>query len=140
MFCEEEFERFAEDIGAAYRAFNRGDIDSAVRFLDAEVEWIEPDEFPGGGIYHGVEAVRQYLARSRASASQVISEPEELIPAGNRVVVFVHARVLPKESANWQDIRLADVFTFENGRVTKMRAFADRAEAMRWVGSGGAAK
>lgn len=140
MYSEQELERIAEDIRAAYRAFNRGDIDSAVRFLDAQVEWIEPDEFPGGGTYHGVEAVRQYLAQSRASASQVISEPEKLIPAGNRVVVFVHARVMPKESSSWEDIRLADVFTFENGRVTNMRAFADREEAMRWVGAGAPAK
>lgn len=119
----------------AYAAFNRGDIDAAVRILDSGVEWIEPPEFPGGGTYHGVEGAKHYLAQSRAGAAQVISEPEQFIPAGNRIVVFVHARVLPKGSNTWQDVRLADVYTFQNGRVTNMRAFANRENALRWIGA-----
>lgn len=118
----------------AYAAFNRGDIDAAVRILDPGVEWIEPPEFPGGGTYHGVEGAKKYLAQSRAGAAQVISEPERFIPAGDRIIVFVHARVLPKGSNTWQDVRLADVYTFQNGRATKMRAFANREDALRWAG------
>jgi hypothetical protein len=34
---------------AAYAAFARGDIDQAVAGLDAQVEWVEPEEFPYGG-------------------------------------------------------------------------------------------
>jgi ketosteroid isomerase-like protein len=119
----------------AYVAFNRGDIDAAVRILDPDVEWVEPPEFPGGGTYHGVEGAKHYLAQSRASAAQVISEPEQFIPAGNRIVVFVHARVLPNGSNTWQEVRLADVYTFKNGRATNMRAFANRDDALRWVGA-----
>jgi hypothetical protein len=32
------------------------------------------------------------------------------------------------------DIRLADVYTIDRERIVQMRAFADRAEALRWVG------
>ena len=124
------------ELREAYAAFNRGDIDTAVRFLDPQIEWTEPTEFPGGGTYHGVDGARQYLTQSRASVVQVISTPEQFIPAGDRIVVFVHARVLPRESNTWQDIRLADVYTVQNGRATKMRAFANREEALRWVGIG----
>jgi ketosteroid isomerase-like protein len=119
----------------AYASFNRGDINAAVRILDPGIEWIEPPEFPGGGTYHGVEGAKKYLAQSRASAARVISEPEQFIPAGNRIIVFVHARVLPKGSNTWQDVRLADVYTFQNGQATKMRAFATREEALRWAGA-----
>ena len=45
---------------AAYAAFNRGDIDAAVLFLDPQVEWIEPAEFPGGGTYHGVDESQRF--------------------------------------------------------------------------------
>lgn len=34
----------------AYAAFNRGDIDAAVAGLDPQIEWSEPESFPGGGI------------------------------------------------------------------------------------------
>lgn len=133
---EEETKQAIAKLRSAYDAFNRGDIDSAVQFLDPEVEWTEPLEFPGGGTYRGIDGARRYLAQSRAGAAQVISEPEEFIPAGNRIVVFVQARVLPKNSNTWQEISLADVYTIHNGRVTKMRAFASREDALRWVGVG----
>jgi ketosteroid isomerase-like protein len=120
---------------AAYAAFNRGDIAAAAEPLDAQIEWSEPAEFPGGGTYHGREGAKQYLAQSRASWAEVISEPEQFIPAGNRIVVFVHARVRPKNSDEWQEVRLADVYTFHNGKAVQMRAFADRQEALRWVGA-----
>ncbi len=133
MLNHQQIEDAIAELRAAYAAFNRGDIDTAVRFLDPHVEWIEPAEFPGGGTYHGVESAKHYLAQSRAGAAQVISEPEEFISEKNRIVVFVHARVLPKDSNHWQDVRLADVYTFQNGLATKMRAFANREDALRWV-------
>jgi ketosteroid isomerase-like protein len=130
----QHIEEAISGLRAAYAAFNRGDIDAAVQILDPGVEWIEPPEFPWGGTYHGVDGAKQYLAQSRAGAAQLISEPEQFIPAGNRIVVFVYARVLPKGSSTWQEVRLADVYTFQNGRVTNMRAFANRVDALSWAG------
>jgi ketosteroid isomerase-like protein len=118
----------------AYAAFNRGDIDAAVKGLDANIEWTEPPEFPGGGTYHGREGAKRYLAQSRAAWADVISEPERFITAGNRIVVFVHARVKPKGSNEWQETNLADAYTVNDGKIVQMRAFADRQEALRWVG------
>jgi uncharacterized protein len=118
----------------AYEAFNRGDIDAAVQPFDTQIEWTEPGEFPGGGTYHGRDGVRRYLTQSRAAWAEGSSEPEQFIRAGNRIVVFVHARVRPKGSNQWQDVRLADVYTVRAGKVLEMRAFADREEALRWAG------
>lgn len=118
----------------AYAAFNRNDIDAAVAVLDQKIEWIEPSEFPGGGTYEGREAAKQYLTHSRAACEQVISEPVKFIPAGARIVVFVHARVLPKGSDQWQEIDLADVYTFGDGKPVAMRAFARRQDALEWAG------
>jgi len=35
------------------------------------------------------------------------------------------------------DVSLADVYTIRNGKAIQMRAFADRQEALRWVGIDG---
>jgi ketosteroid isomerase-like protein len=118
----------------AYAAFNRGDMEAAVQPLDVEIEWTEPAEFPGGGTYHGREAAKHYLTQSRAAWAEVSSEPERFITHGNQIVVFVHARVRAKGSNEWQDVRLADVYTFHDGKAIQMRAFAARREALRWVG------
>jgi len=117
----------------AYAAFNRGDMDAAVESLDPQIEWTEPAEFPGGGTYHGRDGAKRYLTQSRAAWAEVISEPERFITAGNRIVVFVHARVRPKDGTQWQEVRLADVYTIRNGKAIEMRAFADRQEALRWA-------
>jgi ketosteroid isomerase-like protein len=83
---------------SAYAAFKRGDMAAAVAPLDAEIEWTEPAEFPGGGTYHRLEAAKHYLTQSRAAWAGVNSEPERFITTGNRIVVFVHARVRAKGS------------------------------------------
>lgn len=131
----DETEVAIAELRDAYASFSRGDIDRAVQFLDPNVEWTEPQEFPGGGTYRGVDGAKHYLAQSRAGTAEVISEPEEFIPAGDRIVVFVHAGVLPKNDKTWQDVWLADVYTFQNGRATKMRSFANREEALGWAGA-----
>lgn len=130
----QQAEHAIAELRNAYDAFNRGDIDAAVRVLNPDVEWIEPVEFPGGGAYHGIDGAKRYLAQSRASAAQVISEPERFITSGNKIIVFVHARVLPKDAGAWRDVTLADVYTFQNGSVSQMRAFTDRQEALHWAG------
>ncbi|HUE44214.1 MAG TPA: nuclear transport factor 2 family protein [Candidatus Sulfotelmatobacter sp.] len=118
---------------AAYAAFNRGDIAAAVQSLDPQIDWSEPTEFPGGGTYHGREGAKQYLTNSRASVAEVISEPEQFIPAGDRIVVFVYARVRSKDSSTWQEIRLADVYLFRDNTPIQMKAFADRQQALQWA-------
>jgi uncharacterized protein len=123
----------------AYAAFNRGDMDAAVAVLDPQIEWSEPAEFPGGGAYHGRGEVKRYLTQSQAGWAQGSSQPEQFIPAGNRIVVFVHARFRLKDSNDWQDVKLADVYTVHEGKIVAMRAFADREEALRWAGAGAGA-
>lgn len=120
---------------AAYAAFNRGDFDAAVASLDPKIEWSEPVEFPGGGTYHGREAVKRYLMQSRAGWAEGSSQPERFIRAGNRIVVFVYAHFRPRNSNQWQQVRLADVYSVRRGRIVQMKAFADRQQALSWAGA-----
>lgn len=123
------------ELRAAYAAFNRGDFESAVAVLDPKIEWREPAEFPGGGTYHGRAEVKQYLTQSRAGWAEGSSEPERFIRAGDRIVVFVYAHFRPRNSNEWQKVRLADVYTIRKGRIVQMKAFADRQEALSWAGA-----
>ena len=123
-----------EALRKAYAAFNRNDIAATVEALDLQIEWTEPAEFPGSGTYHGHEGVKAYLSQSRAGWAEVHSEPERFIVAGDKIIVFVHARVRLKDSTEWHETRLADVFTFRNGKAIQMRAFADRRQALEWAG------
>ena len=123
-----------EALRKAYAAFNRNDIPATVESLDPQIEWTEPAEFPGGGTYRGHEGVKAYLSQSRADWAEGSSEPERFIVAGDKIIVFVHARARLKDSTEWHDTRLADDFTFRNGKAIQMRAFADRRQALEWAG------
>jgi ketosteroid isomerase-like protein len=123
-----------EALRRAYAAFNRNDIPATVEALDPAVEWTEPAEFPGGGTYHGHDGIKAYLSQSRSDWAEGSSEPERFIVAGDKIIVFVHARVRLKGSTEWHETRLADVFTFRNGKAIRMRAFSDRRQALEWVG------
>lgn len=59
-------QKMVRDLRNAYAAFNRGDYDTIVAVLDPEIEWTEPAEFPGGGVYHGRKEVEGFLRQSRS--------------------------------------------------------------------------
>jgi ketosteroid isomerase-like protein len=118
----------------AYRAFNQGNIRDCLRALDPEIEWIEPPEFLGGGTYSGHEGVARYLTQSRWAWAEIQSEPEKFIEIGDKVVVFVHTRVWPKDSDIVREGRIADVYTIRNGKAIRMQAFVNRQEALRYAG------
>lgn len=124
-----------EALREAYAAFNRNDIPATVRALDPQIEWTEPAEFPGGGTYHGREGVKAYLSQSRAAWAEIDSEPERFIVAGDKIIVFVHVRAKPKDGTEWHEARIADVYTFRDGKAIQMRAFADRRQALEWAGA-----
>jgi hypothetical protein len=108
---------------------------AAVVAMDPNVEWIEPPEFPSGGRpYPGPKDVMVYLANSRAGWEEGRSNPELLIPPGDKVVVFVHARFRRRGSAEWHEVRLADVYTFRGLVIVSMHAFESRDDALKFAG------
>lgn len=124
-----------EVLRKTYAALNRNDIPAMVEAFDPQVEWIEPVEYPGGGTYRGRAAVKTHLSQSRASWAEGSCEPERFIVAGDKVVVFVHVRVRLEHEMKWREASLADVYTFRGGKVTQIRSFADRRQALEWAGA-----
>jgi ketosteroid isomerase-like protein len=119
----------------AYAALNRNDIPGFVEILDPQIERIEPSDFPGGGgPRHGLAAVRAHLSEARQTWAEGGCEPERFIVAGDRVIVFVYVRARLKHEADWREGRIADVYTFRNGKAIEFRTFVDRRQALEWAG------
>ena len=96
-------EKVSVTLRVAYAAFNSANVDAAVTTLDPHIEWSEPAEFPEAVYIMDTRVTRPYLTQSRAAWAEVIGELGEFIPAGDRIVVFVHARVRSKNSNEWQE-------------------------------------
>jgi ketosteroid isomerase-like protein len=126
------------DIGAVketYAAINRNDVAAAVKAFDPQVEWIEPPDFPTPGAYRGHAAVIAHVSRGRGTWAEGSCDPECFIVAGDKVVIFLHARVRLKDHVDWIDGRFADVHTFRDGKVIEVRSFGERQDALEWAGA-----
>ena len=123
-----------EVIREAYAALSRNDISGFVKAFDPEIERIEPAEFPGGGTYHGLEAVKAHVSKGRSTWAEGSCEPERFIADDDKIVVFLHVRVRLRDHTDWLDGRIADVFTFCKGKAIEFRTFADIQQALEWAG------
>ena len=124
----------AESIRQAYAALNRNDIDGFVKDFDPEIERIEPPDFPSGGTYHGLEAVKAHITKGRSTWAEGSCEPTGFVTAGDKVVVLLQIHVRLNGRTDWSDGRIADVFTFRNGKVVQFRTFGEESEAMEFAG------
>ncbi|MEO6392274.1 MAG: nuclear transport factor 2 family protein [Pyrinomonadaceae bacterium] len=118
----------------AYAALNRNDVSGFVESFDPEIERIEPDDFPGGGTYHGIDAVKAHVAKGRSTWAEGSCEPERFLIAGNKIVVFLVIRVRLKDRSEFLDGSVADVYAFRNGKAIQFRTFANEQQALEYVG------
>jgi len=123
-----------ETLKRVYAALNRNDIPAMLQAFDAQIERIEPADFPAGGTYHGLAALQAHLSKARETWAEGSCEPERFIVASDKIIVFVHVRVRLKHETEFREGSLADVFTFRNGKATQFRTFGDRQQALEWAG------
>ena len=117
-----------------YAAINRNDIEAAVRHLDPQVVRVEPEGYPTSGTYRGIEAVREQVRNGRGTWAEGSCDPEGFLANGDKVVVYLHARVRLKESNEWVGGRFADGFVFRDGRIVEYVTFWERTDALEWAG------
>jgi hypothetical protein len=102
--------------------------------FDPQIVRVELEGFPTGGTYRGIAEVRENLTRGRGTWAEGTCEPEKFFRNGDKLVVYLLARVRLKGSTEWTGGRFADGFVFHDGKITEHRTFADRADALEWGG------
>jgi ketosteroid isomerase-like protein len=117
-----------------FAAIDRNDIQAVVRNFDPEIVRIEPEGFPTAGTYRGIPEVQEHVTKGRGTWAEGTCEPEKFLENGDKVVVYLHARVRLKDSTEWIGGRFADGFVFRSGKIVEYRSFAERAEALKWAG------
>ena len=123
-----------EIVRGMHDAFNRGDFEASLACLDEDVEWHDPPDVPGAGVHRGPEEVRRWFARWLGAWENYTAGVEELIDAGDHVVVVYHERGRGRESGVEVDHRSANVFDLRYGKIVRRRPFPDRSQALDAVG------
>ena len=117
-----------EIVGRIIDAYDR-DPEEAYSYLDPGVIWNPAEEERS----QGIDAVRSYMERWTAEWEDYAHEAEELLDAGDSVVVTVHFSGRGKTSGIEADARLFEVWTLRDGKVVRMDEYTQRAEALEAV-------
>ena len=117
-----------------FDAINRNDMQAITRDFDPDIVRIEPDGFPTAGTYRGIAQVQQHVTTGRGTWAEGTCDPEKYLQNGDKVVVYLHARVRLKDSTEWVGGRFADGFEFRNGKIVQYLSFGERAQALEWAG------
>ena len=118
-------------VGAAYDAFNRGDLAEASRYLHPDAEWhpylgaVERD------VYRGRESiVSMWRSMHEAFGGTFRIRPVEVIERGDILVVDIEATATGSESGAEVHHRWFQVATVRDGVFVRVEAYPDREAAL----------
>jgi ketosteroid isomerase-like protein len=123
-------------VRAAYDAWNRGSLETALSLLDPQVEVFPPPDFPEAGSHRGLNEVRHWAEDFLQAWGEVRAEPERFIDAGQQVVVTLRYYGRGKESGAEVRGAVVDahVWTLRNGKVEKLQMYQGTDEALEAAG------
>jgi ketosteroid isomerase-like protein len=115
-------------------AFNRGEFDATIAALDPAVELHEWPTAPGARTYHGHAGAHQALEEWFEAWEWMRVEIEDLLEAGDSVLVTALQRAKGRGSAVEVEIRTFSVYTFRDGRVIRIHLFTELDPALEAAG------
>jgi len=116
-----------------YDHWGRGDFETA-DVLDEHALMVVRPEFPDTGTYLGPKGIREYTRGFLEPWSSITIEAEEIIPAGDSVVVAVRQRGEGDASGAVTEFRYFHVWTFRGGRAIRLETIRERDEALEAAG------
>jgi ketosteroid isomerase-like protein len=123
-----------EIVRRAYEAFTRGGVEAVEAFLHPEVVWEDRYELPGASVYRGHDGFREAVDRFYEAWKELSVSAEQVIDAGDKVVVGHRWRGHGKEGGTPIDTLVWNVLTIEGGLIIRRQAFGERAKALEAAG------
>jgi ketosteroid isomerase-like protein len=123
-----------ETLRAVYEAVSRGDWDAAFREASANFEFKTPDTNPIAGTYRGPEEVRRFFEELWAAFAEVAVQPERFVDLDDRILVFLLMRLRPTDSNATLEMRIAHLWTVDDGEIIRCEVFTEREDALEAVG------
>jgi ketosteroid isomerase-like protein len=123
-----------EIVRAHFDARNRRDLTTLLALWrsDAEIDWSR-SRGPLTGIYRGHRELETFWNEFWSTFAEVQVEAHSFTEAGSEVVVPNTAHIRGRDGIE-VIARSVFVFTVENGQITRLRLFQERAEALEAVG------
>jgi ketosteroid isomerase-like protein len=119
----------------AFRAYDRGDLARMMDFVDPDLDWTYLDPGlpdPQPQTCHGRGELEKALRRQAELGLR--AQLEEVIAAGDQVLLVMRTPGVDKYRQRQADDRSYDVVTLRDGLIVGLRACRDRSEARSLAG------
>jgi ketosteroid isomerase-like protein len=124
-----------EIVMKGFEAFARGDLGTMKNALDPEVEIVTEPDMPDQEVLRGHEGFASYLEDIAERWDDFRIDIDEIVDAGDEVVVIGSQCGVGKRSGiELDEWPFAGVYEIEGGTVTRVRLFHSRAEALDAAG------
>ena len=117
----------------AYSSFKKGDVESVLKVLTDDVEWITPgpaDLMPVAGKRRGQHEVAEFFFTLKEQENVEVFEPHEYIAQGDKVVALIKYRGRVRATGRTVEADLVHVFTFANGKIRRFQEYYDTAATL----------
>jgi ketosteroid isomerase-like protein len=115
-----------------FNALKRGDVDTALSYVDDNVEWVNmqpvkgvSDILPWIGTYHGRENFLNSVNKYYSVADVQFAQPMDFIVQGNQATARVHEKGVCKATGRAFEIDFALWMKIENGKIIWWKSFTD---------------
>lgn len=113
-------------------AFSSGDVENFVSTVSNDTIWIyHGTQIIPNGIFEGKEGIRKFFKNILNSTEILAFEPQQYIVEGNTVVVLGHEHQKVKRSGRELKQKWVQIYTVENGLITRMEEFAASEEVVK---------
>lgn len=117
-----------------YDHFNARDVDALLSLATPDLEWDwSRSRGPDSTVLRGREPVRRFLCSNWEHWESIEMTPEDVIDAGDDVLVFVHVRLRGRDGIELE-VRGPHVQTWRDGKLARYRLFQERDEALAAIG------
>ncbi len=120
----------AEIVRRGFEAWDAGDDDALPTYFSPDVEIDASDRILNPAVYRGLDGARRFRSEISETWGGFSVEIEELLVSGDRVVAFVRVSGQGRASGAAVDTRSAWLVRVAEGKVTRLRLYRDRSEAL----------
>ena len=118
----------------AHEALNGGNIEALIRLCDPAFRLDMSDRVLNPAVYEGHDGIRRFYAEVRDVWMSYTWEPEKLLESGERVLALLRSSGRGRGSGIEIERRTAMLWTVRGDRLTSLRFFRDRADALEAAG------
>ena len=119
-------------VRSSYEAFGSGAFAAVLETMDPEIEWVDQESLPWGGVHHGHDEFAAHMQSFGANFEEFRVEPREFLDAGDRVVVT--GRFAGRGGGGEFDVGVVYTWELRDGKVARVEGYTDTARVLEALG------